>query len=57
MAIDARHRTCQRRHDMAAGALVKREKTPIPLRVCGKVVFLQSVGRGYGMKNQWIIKT
>ncbi len=25
---------------MAAGALVKREKSPIPLRVCGKVVIL-----------------
>ncbi len=51
------HHTGQRRDDMAAGALVKREKSPIPLRVYGKVVFLQAVGRGHGMKNQWIIKT
>ena len=36
-----RHRTCQRWHDMAAGISIKREKQPIPLRVCGKVVFLQ----------------
>jgi hypothetical protein len=42
---------------MPASATVKREKMPIPLRVCGKVVILQAVGRGHGMKNQWIIKT
>ncbi len=42
---------------MAAEASVKREKTTIPLRVCGKVVILQAVGRGHGMKNQWTIKT
>ena len=40
-AIDARHRTGQRRDDMAAGVSVKREKPSIPLRVCGKVVILQ----------------
>ena len=31
--------------------------TPSPLRVYRKVVILQAVGRGNGMKNQWIIKT
>ena len=56
-SIDARHRPGHRRHDMVAGALVKREKSSILLRVCGKVVILQAVGRGNGMKNQWIIKT
>ena len=56
-AIDTSHRTGQRWHDMAASASLKREKMSFPLRVCGKVVFLQAVGRGYGMKNQWIIKT
>ena len=56
-AIDARQRTCPRWHDMAASASLKREKMPITLRVCGKVVILQAVGRGHGMKNQWIIKT
>ena len=39
-AIDARLRTGQRWHDMAAGVSVKREKSPIPLRVSGKVVIL-----------------
>ena len=40
-AIDARHRASQRWHDMVAGVSVKREKMPISLRVCGKVVILQ----------------
>ena len=33
------------------------EKSPNPLRFNEKVVILQAVGRGNGMKNQWIIKT
>ena len=46
-AIDARQRTCPRWHDMAASASLKREKMPITLRVCGKVVILQAeINRG-----------
>ena len=40
-AIDARQRACPCWHDMATKASVKLEISSIPLRVCGKVVFLQ----------------
>ena len=34
-----------------------KKKFHFPLRVSGKVVILQAVGRGNGMKNELIIKT
>ncbi len=54
-AIDARHRTGQRRDDMAAGVSVKREKPSIPLRVCGKVVILQAENQSYVFPSSRVI--
>ena len=54
-AIDARRRTCPRWHDMAAGASLKREKMPITLRVCGKVVILQSKNQSYVFPSSRVI--
>ncbi len=46
-AIDARHCTCPRRHDMAAIKLPKKKVHLFPLRVYGKVVILQAeINRG-----------